>query len=439
MMSSVHWVCLLALANFLIGCDGLSASARADGERVEVSGGGLVRQGDNVTLSLVVGEAWDRCYWFRYGHLGNPNEFDYCSFELDPDTNIMSLRKCDSEELKAMLVPVQDDSGFSCSVMLVGMDESMEGKWASRLDTDLDPKEVELVMARAPSKIEVLVETEAVVGRPTRVACKVEGGKPQPSANFTLQSNNSSVREVSFSNLTVSAIENNSTSLHTAVFLPELTDAGASVACIVTQTDESGLILDQETVGAIEPLNLLFAPQPAELGQVLAVVGEKGLIVAPFRCNPFPTSVEWQVECGRGEEDDIGCLSQKLIPGQVDTRFNVSQVEVQGEDSSYSTSLEIVTVEKGDFAATFSLNVTNPYGFQIYKFSLSAEPTTTATTKTPTTIGSLSPEESDIKDGRNTAGVVIVLLVIAIISVGVLLLYRRRKSADGEMAPLTTP
>ena len=349
MMSSVRWVCLAALANFLIiGCDGLSASARADGERVEVSGGGMVREGDNVTLTLVVGEAWDRCYWFRYGHLGNPNEFDYCSFELDPDTNIMSLRKCDSDELKAMLVPVQDDSGFTCSVMLVGMDASMEGKWASRLDTDLEPKEVELVMAQAPSKIEVLVETEAVVGRPTRVACKVEGGKPQPSANFTLQSNNSSVREVSFSNLTVSAIENNATSLHTAIFLPELADVGASVACIVTQTDESGLILDQETVAATEPLNLLFAPQPADQGQVLAVVGEKGLIVASFRsaamdpksvskglitadlrCNPFPTSVEWQVECGRGEEDDIGCLSQKLIPGQLDTRFNVSQVEVQ--------------------------------------------------------------------------------------------------------------
>ena len=283
MGSSVHWICLTALANFLIGCDGLSASARADGERVEVSGGGLVRQGDNVTLSLVVGAAWDRCYWFRYGHLDNSNEFDYCSFELDPATNIMSLRKCDSEELKAMLVPVQDDSGFSCSVMLVGMEESMEGKWASRLDTDLELKEVELVMARAASKIEVLVETEAVVGRPTRVACKVEGGKPQPTANFTLQSNNSSVREVSFSNLTVSAMENNATSVHTAIFVPELADVGASLACIVTQTDESGLILDQKTVAAVEPFNLFFPPQPADPGQVLAVVGEEGLIVAAFR------------------------------------------------------------------------------------------------------------------------------------------------------------
>merc|ERR1712130_82906 len=127
--------------------------------------------------------------------------------------------------------------------------------------------------ARAASKIEVVVETEeVVVGRPTRVACKVEGGKPQPTANFTLQqSNNSSVREVMFSNLTVSGMENNATSVHTAIFVPELADVGASVACIVTQTDESGLILDQRTVSAAEPFNLLFPPQPEDLGQVLAV------------------------------------------------------------------------------------------------------------------------------------------------------------------------
>ena len=47
-----------------------------------------------------------------------------------------------------------------------------------------------------------------------------------------------------------------------------------------------------------------------------------------IRCNPFPTSVEWEVEC-EGDEDDIGCRRQKLAPGEVDTRFNVSQVEVQ--------------------------------------------------------------------------------------------------------------
>ena len=151
-LSSTQRTCLL-LATYLIGSDGSSASIRASGERLEVSGGGLVKEGDNVTLSLVIGETWDRCYWFRYGHLGNPDEYEYCSFQLDETSNVMSLRKCDSEELKALLVPVQDDSGFSCTVMLVGMDEGMEGKWAARTDTDMHEKEVELVI-RVSQKIQ---------------------------------------------------------------------------------------------------------------------------------------------------------------------------------------------------------------------------------------------------------------------------------------------
>ena len=48
-----------------------------------------------------------------------------------------------------------------------------------------------------------------------------------------------------------------------------------------------------------------------------------------------------------------------------DTQTNLVLTGFQGEASSYLTSLEIGTVEKRDLAAVFSLNVTNPYGFQV--------------------------------------------------------------------------
>ena len=44
-----------------------------------------------------------------------------------------------------MVAVVQGDGG-SCTVRLEGMEESMEGKWAARLDTDLVAQEVELLM-----------------------------------------------------------------------------------------------------------------------------------------------------------------------------------------------------------------------------------------------------------------------------------------------------
>ena len=37
----------------------------------------------------------------------------------------------------------------------------------------------------------------------------------------------------------------------------------------------------------------------------------------------------------------------------------------QSEEGSYSASLEISALEKKDLAATYSLNVTNPYGSQV--------------------------------------------------------------------------
>ena len=48
-----------------------------------------------------------------------------------------------------------------------------------------------------------------------------------------------------------------------------------------------------------------------------------------------------------------------------DFQTNLVLTGFQGEDNSYLTLLEIGTVEKRDLAATFSLNVTNPYGFQV--------------------------------------------------------------------------
>merc|ERR1719158_1605373 len=106
---------LACLDSLALEVTAMKASDRAAGERMLVTGGGIVSPGSNVTLSLEVGSVWERCYWFRYGHLGNAREFDYCSFQLNQDTGIPSLTRCDSEELQAMMIPVAG-SVLSCSV-----------------------------------------------------------------------------------------------------------------------------------------------------------------------------------------------------------------------------------------------------------------------------------------------------------------------------------
>ena len=54
------------------------------------------------------------------------------------------------------------------------------------------------------------------------------------------------------------------------------------------------------------------------------------------------------------------CRCEKLLPGKVFINF------LQENDNSYSVALEIAAVQEKDLAATFSLNVTNTYGFQVF-------------------------------------------------------------------------
>jgi hypothetical protein len=353
----------------------LTASGRAAGERVEVTGGGIVRQGDNVTLSLVVGAEWDRCYWFRYGHLDNTKDFDYCIFDLDPATHATTLHKCSDSEMKAMLVPVSGD-GLACTVLLAGMDATMEGKWAARLDTDLETKEVELAMQTPPSRVAVAVAgDEPVVGSPATATCRVTGGNPQPTVNFTLQSNTSKVREVKFSNQTVDLAEaSNRTVTFSAIFIPLLEDLGASLACTTTQTDGTGLILAQGTALAPAPLQLRFPPQPAAPSTVLVVVGGGAELEAAVECRPEPSSAVWTVDCGSQANNDTGC-GLSLAAGQAVGRLNSSKVEGQvGEGAlvtdqagadSYMARLAVAAVQEVDLAATYSLTVTNAVGTQV--------------------------------------------------------------------------
>ena len=182
------------------------------------------------------------------------------------------------------MVEVVQGDGSSCTIMLVGMTEAMEGKWASRLDTDLERREVELVMQRPPAKVEVVVgegEVGEEVGSTSRVTCTVEGGTPRPTAVFTLQSNSSSVRQVNFTEVEVTAVEGGNATTFAASFVPQLEDLGASVGCTVTQTDLEGLVLLQET--ALAPLVLHYAPLPLPAAIVEAEVGSQATILVSFR------------------------------------------------------------------------------------------------------------------------------------------------------------
>ena len=52
---------------------------------IKATGNGIVKSGSDLELSLIIGEAWDRCQWFSYDSL---DEYKYCSFDLDAESGI---------------------------------------------------------------------------------------------------------------------------------------------------------------------------------------------------------------------------------------------------------------------------------------------------------------------------------------------------------------
>jgi len=425
----------------------MKASTRAAGERMLVTGGGIVNPGSNVTMSLEVGSVWERCYWFRYGHLGNAREFDYCSFQLNEDTGIPSLRRCDSQDLQAMLIPVAG-SPLSCSVMLLGMNPDMEGKWAVRLDTDLEAREVELTMAVSPSSVLVAVEdgSSLVLGRLATVTCTIQGGAPTPEAAFSLQTNTSeSLQEDRFSDIMTESGEGNTTT-YSSTFVPQMSDLEMNLGCSLVQRDAQGEILSQSTQVLEGGLDLLYPPQPQPDIKVETTMGQTTVLTVLFRCNPPPTTALWSVDCGQQLEDDLPC-SVRLVPGQQDTRFNVSQISQIANGSSLA-SLTLMSVSETDFHSSFSLTVTNSLGEQSYTLKLAEETSSGqgsgSGSGSGSESGSGSGSSSSHIDNQEGISMTMVIIILSSAVVGVVLaitvivmVYKRRKADDSELAPLT--
>jgi len=73
------------------------------GPRITASGGGLVKEGDSLTLTYKTSDdPWDRCFWSLKKE-GEEEAGAKCYFTLNPSDGTASIGKCNSDELKESL------------------------------------------------------------------------------------------------------------------------------------------------------------------------------------------------------------------------------------------------------------------------------------------------------------------------------------------------
>ena len=96
---------------------------------ITASGGGVVKLGSDLELSLKIGEVWDRCRWFVYEHSA---DYEWCSFDLNANFGNATLHKCSNETFNNVMVPTGTDPN-SCTITIYNVTEEYDNStWAGR-------------------------------------------------------------------------------------------------------------------------------------------------------------------------------------------------------------------------------------------------------------------------------------------------------------------
>ena len=149
---------------------------------IKATGGGIVKVGQDLQLSLVVDKVWDRCRWFMYEH---HKDVAYCSYDLDPDTGIAEEHKCKPANTSEIMTYSGEDKN-ACTITVANVTEEYDCRWAARLDEDLTNTEINITVAKEIDTISLEMDP-MVVGQEGTIKCTVQGGRPAPKISFSME------------------------------------------------------------------------------------------------------------------------------------------------------------------------------------------------------------------------------------------------------------
>ena len=149
---------------------------------IKATGGGIVKVGQDLQLSLVVDKVWDRCRWFVYEH---HKDFAYCSYDLDPDTGKAEEHRCKPANTSEIMTYSGEDKN-ACTITVANVTEEYDCQWAARLDEDLGNTVINITVAKEIDSISLEMD-RMVVDQEGTIKCTVQGGRPAPMINFSIE------------------------------------------------------------------------------------------------------------------------------------------------------------------------------------------------------------------------------------------------------------
>ena len=100
----------------------------SESHNITATGGGVVKPGSDLELSLELGKVWDRCRWFLYHTL---DDYESCTFDLNANFGNGTLHKCSNETLTSIMTYTGSDSSH-CTITIANVNENYNCTWAGR-------------------------------------------------------------------------------------------------------------------------------------------------------------------------------------------------------------------------------------------------------------------------------------------------------------------
>lgn len=390
---------------------------------IKATGGGIVKVGQDLELSLIVDKVWDRCRWFVYEH---HKDFATCSYDLDPDTGKAEQHRCKPENTSDIMTYSGEDPK-ACTITVANVTEDYDCQWAARLDEDLANTIINVTVAKAIESISLEME-RMVVGKEGIVKCKVQGGRPAPMINFSIEKPSPDLSN----NVMTQEPDDNGvyTSVQQVMLKPTIGDHGKVVTCEAFIMDgEQNLLFDKSA--ATTKLNVEFAPQIVDNQTLAADVKTNLTVLFKIKANPAPDNITWTIVTPATEANNQS-ETLDLQPGFMDDKYQVLEAEnVDAVSKAYT--LIISDLSEEDHFKDYVLTLENSIGTQTFYFDVNINGVDPGNNG-----GGNDPENGVPKKNMKLAilVVVVVMIAISILCVVSIIVYKK-KQLHNETTPLS--
>ncbi|TRY69961.1 hypothetical protein TCAL_04886 [Tigriopus californicus] len=411
------------------------------GQAIQATGGGVIKEGEDLELKRPTVEKWKECTWRFYK---DPNKPSTCTFNATSGEVVDPV--CSSSDAAA-LMEYTGKSANECSITVKGVSNQINGKWTVEIDTSGNQTEIQIVVANPVESGEIVVGNQGIVraGETSNVTCILHGGRPAPAVYLQVVGLEKS-HVVSSSQTQIANETGHFESRFWVEIRPTPEDFNKTVECKSNQMDQMNKSLFQFKANSAV-LNVMFGPQPMS-EQKYKVIENMDIVVSfEFMANPKPTLVKWNVsqpakdpgnEPAMREEVNDNTTSTEVpkadaegqsvtfTPGHSDDKYVVSDIIDEG-NAKYRANFTIKNVQLSEATNKYHLDVENSEGMTQYGFNLVVEP------KGP---GGGSNDATD-ESGASVWLIVVILALITLFVGGAIVIYKK-KMRNNETQPLNT-